>query len=135
MTAQSVLAVSILVGRLVTGSLIEHFRAPAIAAVVILLAALGAIILAISGDSVATAGLGLFLFSLAQSSEIDLLSYLTARYFGLVSERYGAVGRWQSRCLARPAVQRGMNVLEQRIAKAVQELKDAGKWEMNDSPR
>lgn len=68
-------------GRLVTGFLIDRFFAPRVAAAVMALSAAGFFIIAQGGPEVAV--LGLIAAGLAFGAEIDLVSYLVARYFGL----------------------------------------------------
>jgi MFS family permease len=83
----SVIGISQLTGRLGAGWLVDRAWAPLIGAVVLIAAALGSLALSQSAldyhaSMLAIAGLGL-----AGGVEIDLLSYLIARYLGL--RRYG----------------------------------------------
>jgi len=89
----SIIGISQLTGRLVAGWLIDRAWAPFIGAIVLIAAALGSLVLSHSslsyrGSMLAIAGLGL-----AGGVEIDLLSYLIARYLGLRSYGllYGAM--------------------------------------------
>jgi hypothetical protein len=89
----SIIGISQLTGRLAAGWLIDRAWAPLIGAIVLIGAALGSLVLSQSilsyhRSMLAIAGLGL-----AGGVEIDLLSYLIARYFGLRSYGllYGAM--------------------------------------------
>lgn len=74
-------------GRLLTGFLIDRFFAPRVAAIVMLVSAGGFLLIAQGGATFAVAGL--LAAGLAFGAEIDLVSYLVARYFGL--RAYGRV--------------------------------------------
>ncbi|GAA1403380.1 MFS transporter [Pseudonocardia kongjuensis] len=79
--------VSVVVGRIVVGILIDRFFAPRVAVLVLGLAAAGYVLLLVGGAPLALAaaiGVGF-----ALGAEVDLMGYLTARYYGL--ERYGRV--------------------------------------------
>jgi MFS family permease len=72
-----------IVGRLLTGVMLDRFRASLVGAVVFLLPIVSCVLLLFAGDnriaqSVAAAFVGLTL-----GSEIDVIVYLTTRYFGL----------------------------------------------------
>ena len=71
----------LIVGRLLTGWLIDRVFAPHVAAVVMTLSAL---CFAVTGWLGAPAAvLGVFAMGLSTGSEIDLIGYMTARYFGM----------------------------------------------------
>ncbi|MEU4739377.1 MFS transporter [Actinosynnema sp. NPDC023658] len=77
----SLVGVSLIVGRLVVGLLVDRFFAPRIAAAVLGLAAIGFLALLFGGPGlapVAAIGLGLSL-----GGEVDVMGYLTARYYDL----------------------------------------------------
>ncbi|MGB3796957.1 MAG: MFS transporter [Alteraurantiacibacter sp.] len=79
---QSVLGVSIILGRLVVGLVIDRLWAPGVAAFVTMLPVLACVIL--PGDySYALVTLAVILIGVATGAELDFLSFLTARYFGL----------------------------------------------------
>lgn len=83
-TAGSI-GIAIIVGRLVVGALIDRLFAPAVTAVVLLVAAAGYAALLLGGPSLAVvAALGV---GLALGAEVDVIGYLTARYYPL--EHYG----------------------------------------------
>jgi cyanate permease len=73
----------VLLGRIVIGWLIDHFFAPHVAAVVFTLTALGCLLLAYGGPQ--TAPFAAFLIGFSLGAEVDLISYLTARYFGMAA--------------------------------------------------
>jgi MFS family permease len=69
-------------GRLLSGYLVDRFFAPYIAAVFFLLGAVG-IGLITSGAGGAVPTVGIVLLGIAAGTEIDMLGYLSSRYFGL----------------------------------------------------
>jgi predicted MFS family arabinose efflux permease len=85
----SVIGAAVLAGRLSAGWLIDRLWAPGVACAMVLLAACGALLLASSGADVRLGALAIFLIGLAQGAELDLLAFLTARYFGRA--HYGAL--------------------------------------------
>ncbi len=83
------LGIAVIVGRLLAGFLVDRFWAPAVAAVFFLLPTASLLLLATlpTTDSLAiVAGIGM---GLAAGAELDLLAYLSSRYFGTL--HYGAV--------------------------------------------
>lgn len=78
---QSLIGLSVLIGRLASGFLIDRFFAPTVAALIMVLAALGVAGLASLGPAAAPACALLIGFALG--TEGDVIGYLTARYFGL----------------------------------------------------
>ena len=80
-TALSMLGAFGIVGRLVTGALLDRFFAPRLAFLMLAVAGLGTLVLAYSTSSIgAIVGTALLGFSLG--SEADITPYLIARYFG-----------------------------------------------------
>lgn len=79
----SLTAAGVILGRLVTGALIDRFWAPAVASAVLSVAAAGALLLALSGSNFALGAAGVLLLGMAQGAELDLLAYLASRYFGM----------------------------------------------------
>ena len=79
--ALSVLGISTIVGRLVTGPLLDRLFAPLVALVVLLVSAAGMMTLAYA--TTAAAGIiGTSLMGLGAGSEADVVPYLIAKYFG-----------------------------------------------------
>jgi OFA family oxalate/formate antiporter-like MFS transporter len=81
-TVQGMYGIAIVVGRLVVGYLIDRFWAPAVAAVALCLPVVGCIMLA-GTPSFHVASFAALLIGFAAGAELDLMSFLTARYFGL----------------------------------------------------
>jgi len=79
----AVLALSSLLGRLITGFLLDRLFAPTVAAGICVLALLGMALLWTGGT--APALLGLFCVGFALGAETDAMSYMMSRYFGLRS--------------------------------------------------
>lgn len=79
---QSVLGVSLIVGRVTTGWLIDHVRAPELMAA-LCVAGAGALALYAWGVPYNTAILAALLTGFVIGSEYDVLGFLVARYFGM----------------------------------------------------
>jgi MFS family permease len=79
--ALSMLGVSGIIGRLVTGHLLDRFFAPFVSLAVLVVAALGVIVLAYAMTPAASIA-GAFLMGFGSGSEADVVPYLIARYFG-----------------------------------------------------
>lgn len=75
---------TVFVSRIVIGFLIDHFFAPYVAMFFFTLSAIGIGIFALGAINV-TAFLAAILVGLSLGAEVDLLAYLTGRYFGLRS--------------------------------------------------
>jgi MFS family permease len=85
-------------GRLLSGYLVDRFFAPYIAAVFFLLGAVG-IGLIPSGAGGAVPTFGIVLLGIAAGTEIDMLGYLSSRYFGL--RHFGSCTATSLRCFRR----------------------------------
>jgi MFS family permease len=81
----SFIGVGVILGRVLVGWTIDRVFAPNVAAAVFLLTASGCALLNLGGAQ--TAPLAAFLIGFALGAEIDLIAYLTARYFGM--KNYG----------------------------------------------
>ncbi|HEY8572276.1 MFS transporter [Phenylobacterium sp.] len=79
------LGVAVLIGRLGVGYVVDHVFAPLVAAGVMLLTAAGLVMLAVGGPAFAAPGA--LAVGLAMGAEVDLIAYMTARYYGMA--RYG----------------------------------------------
>lgn len=95
-TTAGMIGVSLIVSRIVSGFLLDRFRAPYVAAIMMIVSAIGIAALAIGGSGAAI--LGAWAIGLAIGCEIDLIGYFTARYFGM--RAYGRIyGIQYSACL------------------------------------
>ena len=81
------IGVSVILGRLVVGILLDYFKAPLIAAIFLSAPFISAIILVGSIDSSIVISISMIIIGLAAGAELDLLAFLTSRYFGL--KEYG----------------------------------------------
>ena len=75
---------SIILGRLLVGYLIDHYWAPGIASGALLLAVVGAATL-MQPVGFYVSALAVMLVGLAAGAELDLMAFMTARYFGLLN--------------------------------------------------
>lgn len=82
---------AVVAGRLIVGFLVDRLFAPYVAAPVIFLSAVGCLVLAAVG--VSAAPLFALAIGFAAGAEVDLIGYLTARYFPV--SLYGRVYGWQ----------------------------------------
>lgn len=83
----AILGISVMIGRLLTGFLVDHFFAPYVIAIVFAFVASGCLALGLGGvqySLLAAVALGL-----AIGAEVDLIGYFTAKYFGL--NHYGSI--------------------------------------------
>lgn len=78
----SILGLTIMVGRLLVGALIDKFWAPAVASVIFLMPIISILLLVQMPGSVLVAVLVALTLGLAAGAELDLLAYLTSKYFG-----------------------------------------------------
>ncbi len=83
-TAQSILGISLIFGRVFAGYLMDRFFAPHVA-VAFLLGPLVGLTLLATGAAGLPAFVASILVGLATGAEFDVMSYLTSRYFGLQS--------------------------------------------------
>lgn len=80
---QARLGIAVIVGRLAIGAAVDHFFAPRVAALALCFTVAGIVALALLGpDAAAPAA---FAIGFALGAEVDLIGYLTARYFGLAA--------------------------------------------------
>ncbi|QMW22502.1 MFS transporter [Sandaracinobacteroides saxicola] len=82
-------ALSILLGRLVTGFLLDRFQSPIICMPILMLPAVSCLLLAGQTPDFALVMVGAFLLGFAAGAESDLIAYLASRYFGLA--HYGKI--------------------------------------------
>jgi len=88
-----IIGISVLVGRIAGGWLIDHFWAPGVAFVFLSLPAIACWILMSADLTVGLSMFAIFLIGFASGVEYDLLAFLIARYFGMkaYSTIYGFV--------------------------------------------
>lgn len=86
-SSAALVGVSVIIGRVIVGLLVDRLFAPFVAAGVMVMASLGYLALVLGGPAfAAAAALGI---GLALGAEVDIIGYLTARYYGVV--KYGRV--------------------------------------------
>jgi MFS family permease len=83
------IGISVIIGRLGIGYLVDIIWAPFIAALFLGMPALGAVLLMGATLETSMISLSIILIGLAAGAEIDLVAYLSSRYFGLKS--YGKI--------------------------------------------
>jgi MFS family permease len=86
--ASSLLGVGLFVGRVGCGYLLDQFFAPRVAGLLFSTVAIGIAFLALS-HTISSALIAALLVGLGIGAEVDIIAYLTSRYFGLRS--YGAI--------------------------------------------
>ena len=80
-TIAGILGGSVIIGRVVTGALIDRLFAPYVAAIIFCVTGFGCLGLAVFGIEFAL--VAVVLVGLATGAEVDIIGYLIARYFGL----------------------------------------------------
>ena len=88
-----VMGIAVLVGRVAIGFMLDRFAAPAVARILLGLCALGCLALTMPDASIWLIGISVLSLGLAAAAEVDLVAYLTSRYFGMRS--YGEIYGWQ----------------------------------------
>lgn len=88
----SVLGVAIIIGRMLTGVLVDRFHPPYVAGAFLIMPMLGCFLILVAPDSTMFLLVAVSCIGLAAGSEVDLLPYLTARYFGLLD--WGKICGW-----------------------------------------
>ncbi|MEM8984452.1 MAG: MFS transporter [Pseudomonadota bacterium] len=78
----AILGLTVIFGRLLVGTLVDRFWAPAVAVCFVALPTMGLVILNSTEVTFAIAIVVAVLFGLAAGAELDLLAYLTGKYFG-----------------------------------------------------
>lgn len=85
----SLIGISVVVGRLLGGYLIDRVWAPAVAVAMLILPALSCYFLMQGNVTYAAAAIAVLLIGLAAGAEQDLMAFLVARYFGMKSYEIG----------------------------------------------
>ncbi|HSN71586.1 MAG TPA: MFS transporter, partial [Steroidobacteraceae bacterium] len=83
------IGISIVIGRLLAGWLIDRFWAPAVTFPMLVLPGIACLLLSMTEVPIALAALSAIMIGLAAGAETDLVAYLSARYFGLA--HYGSI--------------------------------------------
>lgn len=86
-----IMGLSVMIGRIITGLLVDRIFAPYVTAVIFTLVALGCLALGLGG--IAYALPAAIALGMAIGAEADLIGFFTARYFGL--KNYGAIYGFQ----------------------------------------
>jgi cyanate permease len=89
--ASSLFGVGLFIGRVGCGYLLDQFFAPRVAALLFAAVAIGIALLGL-GHAIWSACIAAVLVGLGIGAEVDIIAYLTSRYFGLRS--YGAIFGW-----------------------------------------
>ena len=89
--ASSLFGVGLFLGRVGCGFLLDQFFAPRVAALLFAAVAIGIAFLGL-GHAIWSACIAAVLVGLGIGAEVDIIAYLTSRYFGLRS--YGAIFGW-----------------------------------------
>ena len=89
----ALIGLSVILGRILGGWLIDRYWAPGVAFVMLSLPAIASWQLASGGSDATSTGFSIFLIGFAAGVEYDLMAFLTARYFGMKSYStiYGAL--------------------------------------------
>ncbi len=87
------LGIAVVIGRVGIGYLLDQFRAALIARVLIAITAVGCVLLTLEGTGTWVAVISVMSMGLAAAAEVDLVAYLSSRYFGMKS--YGKIYGWQ----------------------------------------
>lgn len=88
----SVIGISVMFGRILTGFFLDRFWGPAVAALLMSLPAISCLLLASGSPSVAAAYIATILIGFAAGAEFDIIAYLASRYFGL--KHYSKIYSW-----------------------------------------
>lgn len=83
----AVMGISVMLGRIVTGFLIDRFHAPKVAAILFAFSAIGFLTFLTGGVEFAV--LVAIAVGISMGAEVDLIGYLVSRYFGL--KAYGSI--------------------------------------------
>lgn len=92
-TLASLIGLAVIIGRVVGGFLLDHFWAPAVAAIILTLPAIATFMLAQPDQSFIFAATAIMILGAAAGVEYDLMAYLVSKYFGLLhyAAIYGAL--------------------------------------------
>ena len=80
---------SVTVGRIFTGYLLDRMFGPTVAMVMFIAPALACVVMLVAGNNVLICALAIMIFGLAAGAEFDIAAYFVSRYFG--RKNYGAI--------------------------------------------
>ncbi len=89
----SMMGVAVLCGRIGIGFLLDRLHAPAVARTLLALCAGGCVLLSLADLPGWLIGLAVMSLGLAAAAEVDLVAFLSSRYFGM--RAYGRIYGWQ----------------------------------------
>jgi MFS family permease len=89
----SVMGIAVLLGRIGIGFLLDRLRAPSVARTLLALCAGGCVLLSLADLPSWVIGLAVMSLGLAAAAEVDLVAFLTSRFFGI--RAYGKIYGWQ----------------------------------------
>jgi predicted MFS family arabinose efflux permease len=84
-----VMGFAVVVGRIGVGYLVDRFRGPAVARVLLLTTSAGCFLLTIEGAPTWVAVISVMSIGFAAAAEVDLVAFLSSRYFGM--KAYGKI--------------------------------------------
>jgi len=87
------MGMAVLIGRVAIGYLLDRHSASAVAAVVLGSCSLGCVVLAMPDSSSWMLTISVLALGLAAAAEVDLVAYLSSRFFGM--RAYGEIYGWQ----------------------------------------
>jgi MFS family permease len=87
------MGLAIIAGRLTVGAFVDRIHGPYVAIVYLMFPVIGCLIMASTAITPTIGTIGVLMIGLAAGAEVDLIAFLTSRYFGLKS--YGELYGWQ----------------------------------------
>lgn len=88
-----VMGIAIVCGRIGIGFLLDRFSAPMVARILLGFSAAGCLLLSIPGTPTWVVAISVISLGLAAAAEVDLVAFLSSRYFGM--KAYGKIYGWQ----------------------------------------
>ncbi|MBL8628608.1 MAG: MFS transporter [Rhodospirillaceae bacterium] len=89
----SIMGIAVLGGRVGIGFLLDRFHAPKVARTLLCLSGLGCFLLSLNNTPEWVVAISVLSLGFAAAAEVDLVAYLSSRYFGMKS--YGKIYGWQ----------------------------------------
>jgi len=88
-----VMGIAVLTGRVAIGFLLDRLSAPLVARTLLAFCSVGCVLLSLPGTPTWVVGIAVLSLGLAAAAEVDLVAFLTSRYFGM--KAYGKIYGWQ----------------------------------------